>query len=192
MTRDPPEGQRLSPAPPVAEPGARRLLSLATIDFGPLRRHRDFRLLWVGQSTTFFGSMITYVAIPYQAYHLSGSSLVVGLLGLAELGPLLVTAFLGGALADAIDRRRLVQLTELSLLAATALLLGNSVLPDPQLWVLFVVAALMAGLDGLQRPSLARAPASPGEREELPAASGAGVARLDARDGRSGPRSAAC
>ena len=63
--------------------------------------------------------MITYVAIPFQAYHLTGSSLVVGLLGLAELAPLLVTAFLGGALADAIDRRRLVLLTELSLMATT-------------------------------------------------------------------------
>ena len=116
MAQDPHEAERLSPAPPV-ESGARRALRLATIDFGPLRRHRDFRLLFLGQATTFFGSMITYVAIPFQAYHLTGSSLVVGLLGLAELAPLLVTAFLGGALADAIDRRRLVLLTELSLMA---------------------------------------------------------------------------
>ena len=114
MPGEPPEAERLSPAPPVAESGARRALRLATIDLRPLRRHREFRLLFFGQATTFFGSMITYVAIPYQAYELTGSSLVVGLLGLAELAPLLVTAFLGGALADAIDRRRLVLLTELS------------------------------------------------------------------------------
>ena len=52
--------------------------------------------------------MITYVAIPYQVYALTGSTVVVGLLGLAELAPLLVTALIGGALADAHDRRRLV------------------------------------------------------------------------------------
>ena len=61
MSHDPNEAGRLSPAPP-AESGARRALRLATIDVGPLRRHRDFRLLFAGQAATFFGSMITYVA----------------------------------------------------------------------------------------------------------------------------------
>jgi hypothetical protein len=95
------EAERLASPPPVPETGrVRSALKLATIDVGPLKRHRDFRLLFIGQGVSFFGSMITYVAIPYQAYQLSGSSLVVGLLSLAELGPLLVTAFVGGALAD--------------------------------------------------------------------------------------------
>ncbi len=80
----------------------RRLLRLATMDIGPLRRRRDFRLLWIGLGVSFLGAMITYVALPYQAYRLSGSSLVVGLLGLAELAPLLLAAFVGGALADAL------------------------------------------------------------------------------------------
>jgi hypothetical protein len=126
---EPAEAERLSPAPPGAGSRARRLLGLATIDVGPLRRHRDFRLLFAGQAATFFGSMLTYVAIPFQAYRLSGSSLVVGLLGVAELVPLLATAFAGGALADAIDRRRLVLLTELGLAGATALLLANALVP---------------------------------------------------------------
>ena len=170
MTHDPSsEADRLSPAPPV-ESGARRALRLATIDVGPLRRHRDFRLLFLGQATTFFGSMITYVAIPFQAYALTGSSLVVGLLGLAELAPLLVTAFVGGALADAVDRRLLVLLTELSLTATTGVLLANSLLGEPQLWVLFVVAAVMAGLDGLQRPPLEALIPRLVHREELTAA----------------------
>jgi len=103
------EAERLGPGPPIAPSGLRRALGLATIDFGPLRRRRDFRLLWIGQGVSFFGSMITYVALPYQAYHLTGSSLVVGLLGLAELGPLLGAAFVGGTLADAFDRRRMMQ-----------------------------------------------------------------------------------
>lgn len=163
------EGERLAPAPPVAESGVRRFIRLATIDVGPLRRHRDFRLLFTGQAVSFMGSMVTYVAIPYQVYRLSGSSLVVGLLGIVELVPLLGTAFVGGALADAIDRRRMVQVTELSLAGASGILLANALLPSPQLWLLFVVAALMAGLDGLQRPSLEALAPRLVTREELPA-----------------------
>jgi MFS family permease len=113
--------------------------------------------------------MVTYVAIPYQVYHLSGSSLLVGLLGLAELGPLLATAFLGGAFADAFDRRRMVQLTELALAGASGVLLLNAAL-SPHVWVLFVVAAVMAGLDGLQRPSLEALEPRLVERDELPSA----------------------
>ncbi len=171
------EAERLSPAPPVPNagprpsPGLRRMLRMATIDTGPLRRHVDFRLLFAGQGISFLGSMVTYVALPYQAYQLSGSSLVVGLLGIAELCPLLVTAFLGGALADARDRRRMLLLTELSLAGASAVLLANALLPDPQLWLLFVASAVMAGLDGLQRPSLEALTPRLVDRDEIPAAS---------------------
>ena len=166
------EGERLGPAPPVPEPaGVRSLLRLATVDIGPLRRHRDFRLLFVGQGVSAFGSMITYVALPYQAYQLSGSSLVVGLLSLAELVPLLVTAFVGGALADAFDRRRLVQIAELGLAACAGVLVFNSTLSEPRLWVLFAVGAAMAGLDGIQRPPLDALIPRLVDREEFLAAS---------------------
>jgi MFS family permease len=148
----------------------RRLARLAVVDVGPLRRHRDFRLLVLGRGVSLLGSEVTYVAIPYQVYKLTGSSLVVGLLALAELVPLLATAFLGGALADAFDRRRMAQLTELALAAASGVLVLNATLPSPQLWVLFVVAAVMAGLDGLQRPSLEALEPRLVERHELPAA----------------------
>ena len=162
------EAERLAPAPPVPEPGrVRSFLRLATVDVAPLRRHRDFRLLFVGQGVSYFGSMITYVALPYQAYQLSGSSLVVGLLSLAELLPLLVTAFVGGALADAFDRRRLVQIAELGLAVFAGVLVFNSTLSQPRLWVLFVVGAAMAGLDGIQRPPLDALIPRLVDREEL-------------------------
>jgi MFS family permease len=167
------EGDRLAPAPPGPESGCGlvRLVRLAAMDVGPLRRHRDFRLLFAGQAVTFFGSMLTYVAVPYQVFQLTGSSLLVGLLGLAELAPLLVTALLGGALADAIDRRRMVRFAELGLAVGAAVLLVNALLPEPQLWVLFVVVAAMAGLDGIQRPSLDALTPRLVDRDELPAAS---------------------
>jgi len=69
-----------------------RALRHVLIDIGRLRRQRDFRLLFLGQMATFLGSMLTYVAIPYQVYALTGSSLTVGLLGLAELVPVLTLA----------------------------------------------------------------------------------------------------
>ena len=166
------EAERLAPAPPVPERMGRfrRAVRLAAIDVGPLRRHRDFRLLFVGQALSFLGSMVTFVAVPYQTYQLTRSSFMVGLLSVAQLVPLLVTALVGGALADAFDRRRLVQLAELGLSACAAVLLVNALLPEPQLWVLFATGMAMAGLTGLQRPSLEALTPRLVERHELVAA----------------------
>jgi MFS family permease len=124
------------------------------MDLGPLRRHREFRLLYLGQGVSFAGSMITYVAVPYQVYRLTHSSLAVGLLGLTEVVPLVASAVLGGALADAKDRRRMVQLSELGLMAISAGLVVNASLARPTLWALYAASALAAVFDGLQRPSL--------------------------------------
>ncbi len=165
------ESERVGPGPPIAPGGARGLLRLATIDIGPLRRHRDFRLLFIGQGVSFFGSMITYVAIPYQAYQLTGSSLVVGLLGLAELAPLLAAAFIGGALADAFDRRRMMQLTELSFAAASLVLVANALAAAPAaVGAVRDVGRCWPTLDGLQRPSLDALTPRLVERDELIAA----------------------
>lgn len=144
-----------------------RLLRAAALDFSPLQRHRDFRMLYVGQLVSYFGNMITLVALPYQAYALTHSPLAVGLFGVVQLVPMLVFAFIGGALADAFDRRWLVQLTELSLASLSGVLLVNAMLPHPQLWLLYVVATLAAGLDSLQQPSLEALLPRLVERDEL-------------------------
>jgi MFS family permease len=170
------EAERLGPVPPVPAVAVedtgplRRFLGLATIDTTPLRRHREYRLLFAGQAFSFFGAMLTYVAIPYQVYQLTGSSLAVGLLSLAELVPLLFTAFIGGALADAVDRRRMLQFAEIALALATVILLFNSLLDEPRVWVLFVVAPLGAALDGFQRPALDSMVPRLVSRDELTAA----------------------
>jgi MFS family permease len=156
----------------VPEVGAvRRLVGLAAIDIGPLRRHRDFRFLFAGQALSFFGSEVTYVALPYQTYQLTGSTLAVGLLSLAEFVPLMVMAFVGGALSDAFDRRRMVQLAELGSSLAILVLLVNALLPHPRVWILFVVAPALAGLYGVLRPSLDALLPRLMTKEELPAAS---------------------
>ena len=98
--------------------------------------------------------MITYVALPFQVKELTDSYVAVGALGLVELVPLIVFGLWGGALADAIDRRRMVVLTEIGLGITSMVLLLNTLAPSPQLWLIYVVAALVASLDALQRPSL--------------------------------------
>jgi len=124
------------------------------LDLTPLRTSRQFRLLWAGQGISSFGSQMTYVAIPVQAFTLTGSTLAVGLIGICELVSLLLTAFVGGAMADAWDRRRMVRYTEIGLLGVSGLLLVNASLDRPRVWPLFVLSALAAACDGLQRPSL--------------------------------------
>ncbi len=98
--------------------------------------------------------MITFVAVPFQVFRLTHSSLAVGLLGITELVPMLALAFVGGALADARDRRSMVQRTELGLGTASLVLCLNALYPHPRLWIVYVGAAAISGLDALQRPSL--------------------------------------
>jgi len=134
-----------------------------------LRRSREFRLLFTGQTMSFAGSMISYVAMPYQAYRLSGSSLVVGLLSVTELVPMVAAALLGGVLADALDRRKLIMVTEAGLLPGSVLLAVNAAAWH-QLWLLFVLAAVSAGLYGVQRPSQDALVPALLERDDLTAA----------------------
>ena len=82
-----------------------KLRSIA-IDLTPLRISRDFRLLMYSGLVTFLGSMMTYVAVPVQLKELTNSYIAVGLLGAAEIIPLVVFGLYGGALADSIDRKK--------------------------------------------------------------------------------------
>jgi MFS family permease len=132
----------------------RALLRAIAFDLTPLRISRDFRLIYLGQAVSFLGSMVTYVAVPYQVYALTRSTLAVGLLGAAELGPMLALALVGGALADAHDRRRMVLIAEAGLSVCCALLAANATLAHPSVPAVFVLAGLMAGLGGLHRPAL--------------------------------------
>jgi len=124
------------------------------MDISPLRSSRDYRIIFVSGLITYLGSMITYVALPFQVAELTGSFVAVGLIGLAELVPLVLFGLYGGALADSVDRKWMVVTTECASGLLVAMLLVNSLLPSPQLWVLYAVAMLLAAVDGLQRPSM--------------------------------------
>src|SRR5580693_10119150 len=101
------------------------------IDVTPLRKHRHFRRLWAGQVVSGLGSQLTLVAVSFQAYPLTHSTLVVGLIGLAQLVPLLAGALWGGTLADAMDRRRVLIMTQLAMAAAVGGLVVNASFPHP-------------------------------------------------------------
>lgn len=123
------------------------------LDISPLRVSRDYRLLFFGQLISFFGSMMTFVVVPWQMHELTGSNAMVGYIYFVEFIPMVILAFVGGALADFFDKRKMLRLTEFGQAAASILLLINSLLPQPRIWVLFICVAMHAGLAALQRPA---------------------------------------
>ena len=141
----------MTSAPP---PPSRRRAAALLPDLAPWRSSRDFRLMWWAGAITVFGSFLTFVAVPLQLKELTDSTLAVGSLGAVEIVPLIVCGLYGGALADAVDRRRLIVRTEAALGALAVLLLLNSLLPDPMVWPLYVITAASSALTGLQRPAL--------------------------------------
>src|SRR6478672_10876346 len=123
------------------------------LDLSPLKTSRDYRLLFSGQLVSFLGSMMTFIVVPWQMYQLTKSSAMVGYIYLAEFFPMVALAFVGGALADYLDKRKMLRITEIGQTSVTAILLFNSLLSQPRVWILFVAVALHAGLAALQRPA---------------------------------------
>ena len=141
------------------------------VDVSPLRESRDYRLLFVGQLVSFMGRQITVVAVPVQVYDLTGSSFAVGMTGLVALGPLVILSLAGGAIADAVDRRRLLLVANVLLAATSAgLALNASRGYDAALWPIYVLTALSAGFSGIELPSRNAATPNLIRRELLPAA----------------------
>jgi MFS family permease len=141
------------------------------LSLAPLRKHRDYRLLYTGQLISMFGSMITYVAVPYQVFAITHSSFLVGMLGAAQLVPLLLFALWGGAYADAMDRRRLLIISELFMTAGSLALAINGMLPHPSVVLIFVVSAAMSACNGFHRPALDAMTPRLVDREDLTAVS---------------------
>ena len=122
-------------------------------DITPLRRHRHFRQLWLGQTVSGTGSQLTLVAVAYQAYQLTHSTLVVGLIGTAQILPLILGAVWGGTIADAVNRKTVLVLAQLAMAASSAGLVVNAALGHPQVWPLFVCTSASAAFQGLDWPA---------------------------------------
>lgn len=122
--------------------------------FDPLKKYPDYRWLYSGQLISFMGSMITSVAIPYQMYQITQSTFHVGMLGIVQLIPLVISGFWGGAFADSHDRRRIVVLTEIASAIGNIILLCFSLFDSQEFWFLYLLAGLMSICKGMERPAL--------------------------------------
>ena len=118
--------------------GWRRRASRLALDLTPLRRYPPFRRLWFAQGVSFIGTEIAEVALAYQMYQLTGSTLAVGLISLTHLIPLVTLTVIGGAIADAFDRRRVMLVQQAGMLVGALGLTANAALTHPRVWPLYV------------------------------------------------------
>jgi MFS family permease len=138
---------------PDAPPGRGRVLRGLLVDLEPLRRDRDFRLLWLGQLVSGTGRQVTAVALPYQLYILTRTPLSIGILAVVQLVPILAFALGGGAIADAVDRRRLLLVTQLGLAACSLAFVGLALLPSAPIVAYYAVAFVAAGVGAVDQPA---------------------------------------
>ena len=135
--------------------GFRQLASRFALDVTPLRSSAAYRRLWAGQGVSFIGTEIAEVALAYQMYQLTGSTLAVGLISLTHLVPLLTLTVIGGAIADAFDRRRVMLVQQVGMVAGSLGLAANAAIAEPRVWPLylfqFVISASFSLGVGAQR-----------------------------------------
>lgn len=131
----------------------RKFGRLAVVDITPLRQVSGYRWLFGGMLAMQVGRQLTVVAVPLQVYDITGSTLAVGMLGLAQLIPLLLISLLGGALADAVDRRLLLTFSQVVGVLTGAGLLWNSISASAAIWPLFVLSAVNAGVSAIDSPA---------------------------------------
>lgn len=124
------------------------------LNLRPLIHYREYRLLLIGQLVSFMGSMITYVAMPWQIYDLTRSSFLVGLLGSVQLVPILVFGLLGGSVADSMDRRKLLLVSEAFMSLGALVLALNAWQSSPNVALIFVTGGLMQAANGFHRPAM--------------------------------------
>lgn len=142
-----------APQPPGLFSQARGIFKGVTIDPTPLRESRNFRLLLGGQSINLVGNQISMVAIPYQVFLITHSSLAVGALSLFQFVPLMVMYLIGGSLADMVDRRKLMLITQTLLACTAAFLAIGAFVGHPPLWYIFVIAMFAAGIQAVDNPT---------------------------------------
>jgi MFS family permease len=128
------------------------------IDLTPIRQLPDYRRLWFGQAVSFIGTQLTAVAVPVEVYRKTHSSLLVGLVGIAQLVPLLAGSLISGAVVDAVDRRRVLRVTSL-VLACCSVGLALDAVGGSTLLALYGITAVAAGVSSLDWP--ARSAATP-------------------------------
>ena len=127
----------------------RRLLA----DIRPLQESPSFRRFWIGTTVSTIGSAMTAFAVALQVFLISGSSVAVGGVGLASAVPSIVLGLLGGSVVDAFDRRKLVLVLQLGLMAVSGLLALQAILEVNSVWLLYGLVAVESVIASISGPA---------------------------------------
>src|SRR5580765_4005550 len=118
-----------------------------------LLRHRDFCVFWTGSFLSSMGTQFTTVAMAWQIYELTNSPLQIGLLGLARALPQILLLLVGGLLADAMDRRKLMMCTQSGLFCVSTALALLTLFGKTTPHMLYGATMLLALFTSLEQPS---------------------------------------
>jgi len=124
------------------------------INISPLKKYKDYRLLFMGQSISFIGNMISYVVVPFQIYEITKSNLLVGAVSLVQLFSVVIFGLLGGAYADRINRRKLMIVSECAMIGLLSILALNALMPKPSVILIFILVGLFQAVAGFHRPAM--------------------------------------
>jgi len=116
-------------------------------------RHRDFRLLWVGQFVSITGSQMQLLAINWHVYLLTKSAFALGLVGLVRVVPIILCSLVGGVVADAVDRRRLLVATQALMLASAGVLAAVTAFGLKSVWSIYVLTAISSAATAFDNPA---------------------------------------
>lgn len=116
-------------------------------------RHRDFRLLWLGQIVSVTGSQMQFVAINWHVYLLTKSALALGLVGLFRGVPIIFCSLVGGVVADAVDRKKLMVVTQTVMLASAALLTAGTLSGLESVWPIYILSAFASAASAFDIPA---------------------------------------
>ena len=130
-----------------------RVARSAVSDISPLRESAAYRRLFAGQAVSSIGTQVTQVAVPLQVYAITHSSLDVGLASLTALVPLIFFGLYGGAIADAVDRRKLLLITSVGTMAISVVLFAQAAAGMRDVPLLFVCVATQAGFAAVDAPA---------------------------------------
>lgn len=116
-------------------------------------RHRDFRLLWMGQIVSVTGSQMQLVAINWHVYLLTKSAFALGLVGLFRGLPIILCSLIGGVVADAVDRKRLMIATQAIMLASAAMLTVVTLTGLNSVWLIYLLTGIASGATAFDIPA---------------------------------------
>jgi MFS family permease len=148
----------------------RSRLRRVVLDVSPLRLDPGYRMLWAGQVVNGVGTQVTRVALPYQVYVLTGSTLAIAVLTACQLVPLLLFSLGAGSLADAVDRRRVLAVAQIGMATCSAALVLLSLHGSPPVLAIFAVAFVSWSFSAFDQPARASAVPRLVAPERLPSA----------------------